>query len=169
MYIAIVNNRTLFSRLVYYRLTFVVFLHFTSQECFSSEEDLCISEQEILRFKANQSSVSQQRRKLREKLRQQFNNLTLKEGLNVAIVHQALLKMHSQQEMGRWAIGNGQRIVGMGGKVTVLERQLPCPIHVGRKQSRVSVVTVERLCMCVCDVVYCMQVKSARCAAMQQC
>ncbi|CAH3109991.1 unnamed protein product [Pocillopora meandrina] len=58
-----------------------------SMECFSSEEDLCISEQEILRFKANQSSVSQQRRKLREKLRQQFNNLTLKEGLNVAIVH----------------------------------------------------------------------------------
>ncbi|CAH3110000.1 unnamed protein product, partial [Pocillopora meandrina] len=42
---------------------------------------------EILRFKANQLSVSQQRRKLREKLRQQFNNLTLKEGLNVAIVH----------------------------------------------------------------------------------
>ena len=122
MYIGIVNNRTLFSRLVYYRLTFVVFLHFTSQECFSSEEDLCISEQEILRFKANQSSVSQQRRKLREKLRQQFNNLTLKEGLNVAIVHQALLKMHSQQEMGRWAIGNGQRRVGMGGKVTVTER-----------------------------------------------
>ncbi|XP_066018168.1 gametogenetin-binding protein 2-like isoform X2 [Pocillopora verrucosa] len=58
-----------------------------SMECFSSEEDLCISEQEILRFKANQSSVSQQRRKLREKLRQQFNNLTLKEGLNVAIIH----------------------------------------------------------------------------------
>ena len=74
--------------------------------------------------------------------------------------------MHSQQEMGRWAIGNGQRIVGMGRKVTVLERQLPCPIHVGRKQSRVSVVTVERLCMCVRDVVYCMQVKSARCAAL---
>ena len=169
MYIGIVTNRMPFSRLVYYQLTFVVFLHFTSQECFSSEEDLCISEQEILRFKANQSSVSQQRRKLREKLRQQFNNLTLKEGLNVAIVHQALLKMHSQQEMGRWTIGNGQRIVGMGRKVTVLERQLPCPIHVGRKQSRVSVVTVERLCMCVCDVVYCKQVKSARCAAMQQC
>ncbi|PFX23903.1 gametogenetin-binding protein 2-like [Stylophora pistillata] len=58
-----------------------------SMECFSSEEDLCISEQEILRFKANQSSVSQQRRKLREKLRQQFNKMTLKEGLNVAIVH----------------------------------------------------------------------------------
>lgn len=53
----------------------------------SSEEDLCISEQEILRFKANHSSVSQQRRKLREKLRQQFNNMTLKNGLNVGFVH----------------------------------------------------------------------------------
>ncbi|XP_066018173.1 uncharacterized protein [Pocillopora verrucosa] len=58
-----------------------------SMECFSSEEDLCISEEEILRFKANQSSVSQQQRKLREKLRQQFNNMTLKKGLNIAIVH----------------------------------------------------------------------------------
>ena len=58
-----------------------------SQECVSSEEDLCISEQEILRFKENHSSVSQQRRKLREKLRQQFDNMTLKDGLNVGVVH----------------------------------------------------------------------------------
>ncbi|KAL9980103.1 hypothetical protein ACROYT_G008646 [Oculina patagonica] len=58
-----------------------------SMGCISSEEDLCISEQEILRFKANQSSVSQQRRKLREKLRQQFDNMTLKDGLNVGVVH----------------------------------------------------------------------------------
>ncbi|KAJ7375027.1 Gametoproteintin-binding protein 2 [Desmophyllum pertusum] len=49
-----------------------------STECISSEEDLCISEQEILRFKANHSSVSQQRRKLREKLRQQFDNMDAK-------------------------------------------------------------------------------------------
>ena len=62
-------------------------LSFLSQDCISSEEDLCISEQDILRFKANHSSVSQQRRKLREKLRQQFDNMTLKDGLNVAVVH----------------------------------------------------------------------------------
>ena len=77
--------------------------------------------------------------------------------------------MHTQQAMGRWTIGNGQRIVEMGGKVTELERQLPCPIHPGRMKSRFSVVTVERLCVCVCDVVCCMQVKSVRCAAMWQC
>lgn len=58
-----------------------------STECISSEEELCISEQDILRFKANHSSVSQQRRKLREKLRQQFDNMTLKDGLNVGVVH----------------------------------------------------------------------------------
>lgn len=58
-----------------------------SQGCVSSEEDLCISEQEILLFKANHSSVSEQRRELREKLRQQFNNMTLKDDLNVGVVH----------------------------------------------------------------------------------
>jgi len=58
-----------------------------SLECVSSEEDLCISEQEILHFKANHSSVSQQRRKLREKLRQQFDNMTLKDNFNVGVVH----------------------------------------------------------------------------------
>lgn len=63
------------------------FVHVFCQGYVSSEEDLCISEQEILRFKANHSSVSQQRRKLREKLRQQFNNMTLKNGLNVGVVH----------------------------------------------------------------------------------
>lgn len=67
-------------------INFISF-HVFSQGYVSSDEDLCISEQEILRFKANHSSVSQQRRKLREKLRQQFNNMTLKDGLNVGVVH----------------------------------------------------------------------------------
>ncbi|XP_068748253.1 gametogenetin-binding protein 2-like isoform X1 [Montipora capricornis] len=58
-----------------------------SQDSVSSEEDLYISEQEILRFKANQSSVLQQRRELREKLRRQFNNMALKDALNIAVVH----------------------------------------------------------------------------------
>lgn len=64
-----------------------ILVHVFSQGYVSSEEDLCISEQEILRFKANHSSVSQQRLKLREKLRQQFINMTLKNGLNVGVVH----------------------------------------------------------------------------------
>lgn len=58
-----------------------------SQDCSSSEEDLRISEQDILRFKANQKSVLQQRRKLREKLRQNFNNMALKDALNFGVVH----------------------------------------------------------------------------------
>ncbi|KAK2558326.1 hypothetical protein P5673_019457 [Acropora cervicornis] len=58
-----------------------------SQDCSSSEEDLCISEQDILRFKANQKSVLQQRRKLREKLRQNFNDMALKDALNFGVVH----------------------------------------------------------------------------------
>lgn len=60
---------------------------FFKQDCSSSEEDLCISEQDILRFKANQKSVLQQRRKLREKLRQNFNNMALKDALNFGVVH----------------------------------------------------------------------------------
>ena len=83
------KTRALQAQLYFLQKQVVNFIsfHIFSQGYVSSDEDLCISEQEILRFKANHSSVSQQRRKLREKLRQQFNNMTLKDGLNVGVVH----------------------------------------------------------------------------------
>ena len=40
---------------------------------------MLIPEQEIERFRANQKSVSIQRQELREKLREKFQNMTLKE------------------------------------------------------------------------------------------
>ncbi|EDO30523.1 predicted protein [Nematostella vectensis] len=48
--------------------------------CCCSDDDSGISEQDILRFKANQKSVSVQRQELREKLLQKFNNLSQKPG-----------------------------------------------------------------------------------------
>ena len=77
---------TTFECLAFIVLHSVMFVFF-KQDCSSSEEDLCISEQDILRFKANQKSVLQQRRKLREKLRQNFNDMALKDALNFGVVH----------------------------------------------------------------------------------
>ncbi|KAK3736277.1 hypothetical protein QZH41_020741 [Actinostola sp. cb2023] len=48
------------------------------EECCSSDEDSAISEQDILRFKANHKSVTVQRQELREKLRQKFEKMSLK-------------------------------------------------------------------------------------------
>lgn len=77
-------------------------LFFSQLDCCSSDEDSGISEQDILRFKANQKMLSAQRKELREKLQQKFDNMTLKEGdsqtasssladnlngLNVGVVH----------------------------------------------------------------------------------